>query len=167
MDSFWQSSLQPYTGWTKLLLLLLATCLNLQRTFLAANLIQLSKDSLAFVGVGRVHGIHVTLCPSLLLGMMLGFCEVAPMCLRNWLIRRYCRYCWCQRAHGVWWGYWQAMLRRCMQPLLRPWFDDRFYCFAADADCIAATVQIVESISLLAPRSCFFAVWTDFTTGEF
>ena len=83
------------------------------------------------------------------------------------LIRRYCRYCWCQRAHGVWWGYWQAMLRRSMQPLLRPWFDDRFYCFAADADCIAATVQILESISLLAPRSCFFAVWTDFTTGEF
>ena len=35
-----------------------------------------SKDSLAFVGAGRVHGIHVTLCPSLLLGMMGESCDV-------------------------------------------------------------------------------------------
>ena len=61
------------------------------------------SNSLAFVGVeGRVHGSHVTLCPSL------------------------------------------------------PWFDDRFYHFAADADCIAATVQNVESLSPLAQRSGVF-----------
>ena len=33
------------------------------------------QDSLAFVGAGRVHGIHGALCPSLLLGCWASGCS--------------------------------------------------------------------------------------------
>ena len=63
-------------------------------------------------------------------------------------------------------GLFQSAAKGFNVQLLRPWFDDRFHRFAADADCTAATVQFVESLSRLAQRSYFFAVCTDFALCE-